>query len=43
VAAFFEGLELVEPGVVTCTRWRPDPADGDPAEVDVYGGVGRKS
>ena len=24
VAAFFEGLELVEPGVVTVTEWRPD-------------------
>jgi O-methyltransferase involved in polyketide biosynthesis len=43
IAGFFEGLELVEPGVVSCTRWRPDPADGDPpAEVDAYGGVGRK-
>jgi hypothetical protein len=32
---FFEGLELVDPGVVTCTKWRPDP--GDPtADTDVY-------
>jgi hypothetical protein len=32
---FFEGLELLEPGVVTCTKWRPEP--GDPAaETDVY-------
>jgi S-adenosyl methyltransferase len=45
LAAFFEGLELVEPGVVSCPRWRPDPADprdGSPAEVDAFGGVGRK-
>jgi hypothetical protein len=43
LAGFFEGLELVEPGVVSCTRWRPDPGDGGlPAEVDAYGGVGRK-
>jgi O-methyltransferase involved in polyketide biosynthesis len=45
IAAFFEGLELVEPGVVSCPRWRPDPADlrdGPPAEVDAFGGVGRK-
>ena len=43
IAGFFEGLELVEPGVVSCTRWRPDPsASGPPAEVDAFGGVGRK-
>jgi len=24
IAAFFEGLELLEPGVVSTTRWRPD-------------------
>jgi hypothetical protein len=43
IASFFEGLELVEPGVVSCPRWRPDPADGDPpAELDAFGGVGRK-
>jgi hypothetical protein len=40
---FFEGLELIDPGVVTCTKWRPDP--GDPtADTDVYqfGGVAGK-
>jgi hypothetical protein len=47
IAGFFEGLELVEPGVVSCPRWRPDPADvaagGElPAELDAFGGVGRK-
>jgi hypothetical protein len=44
IAGFFEGLELVEPGVVSCPRWRPDPADvgGPSAEVDAFGGVGRK-
>jgi hypothetical protein len=45
IAGFFDGLELVEPGVVSCPRWRPDPADvnGDlPAEVDQFSGVGRK-
>jgi O-methyltransferase involved in polyketide biosynthesis len=45
IAGFFDGLELVEPGVVSCPRWRPDPADvedGPPAEVDAFGGVGRK-
>jgi len=43
IASFFDGLELVEPGVVSCPRWRPDPApDGPPAELDAFGGVGRK-
>ena len=45
IAGFFDGLELVEPGVVSCPRWRPDPAKvgaGPPAEVDAFGGVGRK-
>jgi len=45
IAGFFEGLELMDPGVVSCPRWRPDPADtsaGLPAELDAFGGVGRK-
>jgi hypothetical protein len=45
IAGFFAGLELVEPGVVSVPRWRPDPTDADgepPAEVDAFGGVGRK-
>ncbi|TDD76172.1 SAM-dependent methyltransferase [Actinomadura rubrisoli] len=40
---FFGGLEVVEPGIVSCTRWRPDPATGEPApDVDRYCGVGLK-
>jgi S-adenosyl methyltransferase len=42
--AWFEGLELLEPGVVTCTRWRPEA--GDPtADTDVYQfcGLARKN
>jgi hypothetical protein len=42
IAAFFDGLELVEPGVVPFTQWRPDPGSGPPAYVDGYCGVGRK-
>jgi hypothetical protein len=42
IAGFFEGLELIEPGVVTPPRWRPDPTVSGPAEVDAFGGVGRK-
>jgi hypothetical protein len=40
---FFDGLELLEPGVVSCSRWRPESTRwGEPAEVAMFGGVGRK-
>jgi O-methyltransferase involved in polyketide biosynthesis len=40
---FFGGLELLAPGVVSCSRWRPDPSEiGVPAEVFHFSGVGRK-
>jgi hypothetical protein len=45
IAEFFEGLELVEPGVVSCPRWRHDPIDVGrdlPPEMDQVAGVGRK-
>jgi len=42
IAGFFDGLALVEPGVVSCPQWRPDPTVSGPAEVDAFGGVGRK-
>ncbi|GAA1028584.1 SAM-dependent methyltransferase [Virgisporangium ochraceum] len=43
VATFFPGLEMLEPGVVTCSRWHPDPEhDKVTVEVPHYGGVGRK-
>jgi S-adenosyl methyltransferase len=43
IARFFDGLELVEPGVVSPPRWHPDPSpSGPPAEVDSFCGVGRK-
>ncbi|GAA0555682.1 SAM-dependent methyltransferase [Actinomadura livida] len=41
IERFFDGLELVEPGVVPVTHWRPD-APGEPEAVDAFGGVGRK-
>jgi hypothetical protein len=40
-ARFFEGLDLVEPGVVPLAYWRPDP-DAEPVEIYSYCGVGRK-
>jgi hypothetical protein len=40
---FFEGLELVKPGLVSCPRWRPEASSpGLPAEVDAFCAVGRK-
>ncbi|CAL9340306.1 SAM-dependent methyltransferase [Streptomyces sp. Tu 3180] len=43
VAAFFDGLELLEPGVVSCNRWRPGPGGAGPVEdVAMFGGVARK-
>ncbi len=43
VTRFFDGLELLEPGVVSCNHWRPeDPSADLPAEVAMFGGVGRK-
>lgn len=46
VLRFFEGLELVEPGLVGCGAWRPDDSDDFPDASDfdshVYAGVARK-
>jgi hypothetical protein len=43
IVRFFDGLELIDPGVVTVSRWRPDPGqDSLPTHHDSYGGVGRK-
>jgi SAM-dependent methyltransferase len=43
VCQFFEGLELVEPGVVQPHRWRPEPGDLMPQqEVTAWCGVARK-
>ncbi len=40
IAAFFDGLELLEPGVVSTSRWRP--ADPAAPEVDATCGLARK-
>ena len=42
IAGLFEGLEMVEPGVVSVTQWRPDSLEVHPDEVDQFCGVGRK-
>jgi hypothetical protein len=42
----FGGLELVPPGVTLVSEWRQEEDEGapdpSPAEVNCYGGVGRK-
>jgi hypothetical protein len=47
VERFFDGLELVEPGVVLVHKWRPDNLAArlikKDSDVGVYGGVARKS
>ncbi|MET9151003.1 SAM-dependent methyltransferase [Streptomyces griseoflavus] len=44
VTKFFDGLELLEPGVVSCNRWRPDTDSAEPpTEVAMFGGVARKA
>ena len=43
VARFFDGLEMLEPGMVPVPAWRPDePSDEDPHRVYYWAGVGRK-
>jgi hypothetical protein len=48
VERFFTGLDVVDPGVVSLPRWRPDsnelgqPGQPTDAAVSVYGGLGRK-
>ncbi len=44
IAGFLDGLEVLEPGLVSTPRWRPDPVDigGEPPEVDQFGAVARK-
>lgn len=44
VAAFFDGFELVAPGLVDLDQWRPDPGAEGPAtrRFHDYAGVGRR-
>ncbi|GAT64492.1 translation initiation factor IF-2 [Planomonospora sphaerica] len=44
IAGFLDGLEVLEPGIVSCSRWRPEFADlGEaPSEVAQFGVVARK-
>ncbi|MEE1740673.1 SAM-dependent methyltransferase [Streptomyces sp. BE147] len=40
-AEFLTGLELLEPGIVSCSRWRPEEGTESP-EVAQFGAVARK-
>jgi hypothetical protein len=46
VSRFFDGLELIDPGVVPIPQWRPsaasDTAEGT-ASIAMWGGVARKA
>ncbi|MFW6639941.1 SAM-dependent methyltransferase [Nocardiopsis algeriensis] len=43
IERFFEGLELVDPGLVSIPLWRPDPVEvGEPQVMDEFGAVARK-
>ncbi|WP_345635056.1 SAM-dependent methyltransferase [Rugosimonospora acidiphila] len=44
-AEFFSGLDLLEPGIVPVSEWRPDPDATErpaPLEASIFGAVGRK-
>ena len=41
--SFFDGMEVIPPGLVQCHRWRPAPgAVGLDENVSAYGGIARK-
>jgi S-adenosyl methyltransferase len=42
VTAFFDGLDLVEPGVIRCPEWRPDRPEDAAGKSTVWGGVAEK-
>jgi O-methyltransferase involved in polyketide biosynthesis len=45
IARFFDGLDVLEPGVVPCSQWRPavSPLGSQPPPVDEFCGVARKA
>jgi len=42
VARFFEGTNLVEPGLVRVEEWRPEPGSGDTSQSFIWAAMGRK-
>jgi SAM-dependent methyltransferase len=45
ILGFFQGVELIQPGLAVVSQWRPDPTVPQPApdEIAAYGGVGVKT
>ena len=41
VTSFFDGIDLVEPGVVRVSDWRPDSPEGSAPPTILWGGVAR--
>ncbi|MBP0456196.1 SAM-dependent methyltransferase [Streptomyces montanisoli] len=42
IASFAEGLDVLEPGIVSCSRWRVAPGEDPGPEVAQFGLVARK-
>ena len=42
IAAFFAGLELIEPGIVSCPEWRPEGQAAGVQKMDEFCALGRK-
>jgi trans-aconitate methyltransferase len=42
VTAFFDGLDLLEPGVIRCPEWRPDRPEDAAGKSTMWGGVAEK-
>lgn len=42
VLGFFEGFDLIDPGLVSVSSWRREPASTEPEFIGIYGGVGRR-
>jgi trans-aconitate methyltransferase len=42
VTAFFDGLNLVEPGVIRCPEWRPDHPEDAAGKSTMWGAVAEK-
>ncbi|MFF3941508.1 SAM-dependent methyltransferase [Streptomyces phaeofaciens] len=43
ITSFFDGLELLDPGVVSVPLWRPEAASGTPVVIAEHGGLARKA
>jgi len=43
VTAFFNGLDLVEPGVIRCPEWHPDHPEDAAGKSTMWGGVAEKA